>query len=214
MNKLTYICTITSLMLTGCAASNGISQSTENNYLCKGSGSFFDIVGTGGREALDKCKEQAQTYCSSRDSKTQFIDGWSQNATPVSVASTEVTFSCLSDMDIAQIEKAKQEKLDTKFADFLEIAKNKCEKAFGFKPDTPEMSNCLLSMHQQQETDDKASESTNKIKESIDELVRQQQMAQDAANREAALNKINEVNKALTPKTITCDSYGSTTTCR
>ena len=217
-NGLVFITCITALSvfgLTGCAASNSEKSVDGKESLCTASGSFFELVGTGGNAALEKCRTQAATDCSAQNKQLRVISESAKDTTTFSLAEANLAYSCFDQNDLVAEQKAKMEADDAVFAETVAIAKNRCEKQLGFSPDTPEMRNCVLTVQQQIANQ----QSTEKLRDKIDSSMADMaaQNAQHAENQRAASNAavINDaINKSLAPKpSVTCITNNNMTTC-
>jgi len=193
---VTYIKMVSTIIfcatiISGCALKAAVISNGEN-FVCHGEASQwrFDDRGFGDNASRRRCIELINNTCAENHgsypvilSENNINRGFAQG----SVA--DILFHCKTEQELLAESKARIEK-----------DKGICEENFGFKRNTPEMSNCLLELAKDR-SENKRAEAAN-------------------AEMQKLGNKIIESNKlqpqlptVSVPQHITCHTYGNTTTC-
>jgi hypothetical protein len=198
-----------SVLISGCAATTSISTS-GSNLVCSGKEGFYAewTFGTGGIETQQKCEMAAVEYCKKSGKQAKIISAKNTNTYAYTSSTAQVLFACTSPEEerLATIKQQKQDEQDERL--FIAKAKSNCETLYGFKPDTTEMSNCLMEMSKRHADDVRAYATSRAFDSALDrnaEAINSEQRVRDS---KAMFNQALQRSQG-----VTCHKYGDTTTC-
>lgn len=196
--------------LVGCSTQTPISQ-MGNNFVCNGQADYWKewSIGVGGRETQDKCRQAAKAYCAQSGRNEFELSAKYSNSGPARPSSAEVVFSCstVEEQRIAA-NRAKQVS-DAQFKKSIAEVRQVCIESYGFKPDTPDLSRCMLEIQKERAADQRNAEANATLKESTQAMLEEQE-------RQRSIETANNIARSIqnaAPRRMTCTTYGSTTNC-
>jgi len=183
------------LALSGHTLADVIPQG-DQGYLCQTTGGFFDFSPSG---AIAACREEIDEFCKSKGAPHVVGKITGEPSGAARFAKAEIKFQCMTAADIALKKKEHVEAKNQQVRAEIENSKQMCQQDFGFAPNTPEFSNCLLELQKQRFEDHRVAQgiaAQNEIAEV--QVTQQRQSAADQATM-GALQMINQsVNNMAT----------------
>lgn len=212
---------LTLVVFSGYAVADIIPQGGDD-YKCQTRGGFFDFSPNG---AIASCREEIDRFCKTKGAPPTIGKINGEPSGPARYAKAEISFQCMTEVDIAQRQKEIATARNQQIRAEVESSKEICQKDFGFVPNTPEFSNCLLEMQKQHFANSRSAQQVAAQKEAADAQVAEMRQAESSR---ATMDAIQSVNKALaTPRPVfvpsapttpsrvdtECMNYGSQTQC-
>lgn len=194
-------------------ASAEIYQYGSYGYQCQATGGFFDFAPDG---AIADCRKEIDVFCKSKSAPPliKTVNGYPSGL--AKYAKAEIVFECGTEADVAARKKAVVDEQNRQARIEIENSKKMCQQDFGFSPNTPEFSTCLLELQKQIFANKRQAQEIAAQKElALAQLLMQRQAETDKAAI-GALESINKVTTPATPRpavTTNCTTYGSTLSC-
>lgn len=189
------------LVLSGHAIADVFPQG-DQDYKCQTTGGFFDFTPDG---AIAKCRQEIDAFCQGKGAPPLLGKIVGEPSGYARYARAEISFQCTTAADIAET-KNQQVRAE------VENSKRMCQQDFGFVPNTPEFSNCLMEMQKQHFANRRVAQEVAAQKQmTADQLDRQRQSDAD----QSTMNAVQSITKALNPPTVRtdCTIRGSSVDC-
>jgi len=183
----------------------------DNNFVCNGQADYWKewSFGVGGRETQDKCRQAARAYCSQTGKNAIELSAKYSNSGVARPSSAEVVFSCQTAEEQRVAATRAKQLSDAQFKKSIAEVRQVCIESFGFKPDTPDLSHCMLDIQKERAADQRHAEVNTTIKESTQAMIEEQERQQSI---ETANNIVRDIQNAA-PRPMTCTTFGNTTNC-
>ena len=189
----------------------------DQDYKCQTRGGFFDFSPN---RAIAACREEVDAFCKSKGAPPIIGKINGEPSGPARYAKAEINFQCMSEADVALKQKQIVEARSQQVRIEIENSKLICQQDFGFVPNTPEFSNCLLELQKQNFANNRSAQELAAQKDIADaQLAQKRQSEAD----QATMSAIQSVNKVLaTPPVVIaprptvdtkCTSNGSQVSC-
>lgn len=190
------------IVLSGYAIADVFPQG-DQGYKCITTGGFFDFSPNG---AIETCRNEIDEFCKSKSAPPLIGKTTGEPSGFGRYAKAEISFQCTTVADIEEVKK-KQVRAE------IESSKQMCQQDFGFVPNTPEFSNCLLELQKQHFNNRRVAQEVAAQKEiSEDQLAQKRQSDAD----QSTMNAIQSINKMTTPAPVRntdCTTYGRNISC-
>jgi len=195
----------------------------DQGYTCQTTGGFFDFSPDG---AIAACRQEIDEFCKSKGAPPVIGKITGAPSGPARFAKAEISFQCMTEADAALKKKEIVEAKNQQVRAEIENSKRMCQQDFGFIPNTPEFSNCLLELQKQNFENRRIEQGIAAQKElSEAQLAQQRQSESD----QATMNAMQSINRSLAappvlsaPSAIQtspsrvetdCTTHGSQTSC-
>lgn len=201
--------------LIGCTGADKLPISqVEQGYSCDGETGYWKewTLGTGGPVIEQKCRDAAKSFCAKQGKDYRELNSSYSNTQAYTASTARVQFKCFSATEI-QAEKLQAERA---FKDSIESSKQVCIEHFGFKPDSTELSQCMLEVEKEKAADARARMSNELNRQNAQQLSDQMDRAREEAKMSNILNNINQAGKDIRdsqPKHTNCSTLGNQTSC-
>lgn len=196
-------------LLSGYAISDVMPQGGLD-YKCQTTGGFFDFSPAG---AIATCRLEIDEFCKSKEAPPIIGKVTGEPSGYGRYAKAEIAFQCATAADIALKQKETVEAKNQQVRSEVENSKRLCQQEFGFVPNTPEFSNCLLELQKQHFANRRAAQEIAARNEMAEARLSQKRQSE---SDQALMGAVDAMNKALTPPPTVrtnCTTYGSNVSC-
>ena len=204
------------LILFGCTGADKLPiTQVEQGFICDGETGYWKewSLGTGGQVIEQKCRDTAKTYCAKQGKNYREVDSHYANTEAYTASRAQVAFKCLS---VAE-EQAEKMQAERAFKSSIDSAKQVCVEHFGFKPETTELSQCMLEIQKEKAADARAKMSNELNRQSAQQLSDQMDRTRGQATMQSITQGLSNANQNIInnmPKTTNCSTFGNQTSCR
>lgn len=178
------------IVLSGHAIADVFPQG-DQGYTCQTAGGFFDFSPNG---AIAACRQEIDEFCKSKGAPPIIGKITGEPSGPARYAKAEIRFQCLTAADVALKQKETIEAKKQQIMAEIESSKQMCQHGFGFVPNTPEFSNCLLELQKQNFANNRTTQELAAQNEMAEvQLAQKRQSEAD----QAVMNAMQSINKSL-----------------